>query len=161
MTLSAATLAAELEALEPTSNASEAIERLAYAWEAYFGDATVGVTAVADGTLTAARAAMVGAMPGLSVDAAAAIQAGITAWWTAVAGSAAVIWAGNAPPVLSATVPPSLATIGAALTAAFSANTAASADLATAANVIANVLHPLTLGAVASIGPPASTLPIL
>lgn len=161
MTLSAATLASELEALEPTLDVGEAIEHIADAWAAYFGAATVGVTPVADNTLTAARAAMVSALVGSEVDTAAAWQAGITAWWGAVAASATVIWAGNTPPVLSATVPPGLGSIASTLTVAFAANTAAAVDLATAADVIATVLHTINQGAVASIGPPASTLPIL
>jgi len=149
--------------LAPTSNASSAITALADAWEAYFVEATVGPTQIVAGTLTAAKASMVTALADLNTPAggAAAIQAGIVAWWGVVTPAAAVIWAGNTPPVLSATPPPSLATIAAVLVPVFASNTASSLSAQGAATAIAAALHPLNLGAIAAVGPPAGTVPIL
>ena len=156
-------LADGLEALVPTSDVSAAISALADAWETYFAQATVGPTGVASGTLTAAKGAMVAALASLNATSggAAAIQAGIVAWWGAVVPAAAVIWAGNTPPVLSATPPPSLSTIAAALAPVFASSTSGSLSLQDAVAAIAAVLHPLNLGGIAAVGPPPGTVPIL
>lgn len=163
MVMVAADLAEELEALTPTSDVSSAIAALADAWEAYFVAATVGPTQVATGTLAAAKAAMVTALAGINTPSggATAIQAGIVAWWGVVIPAAAVIWAGNAPPVLSATPPPSLSTIAAVLAPVFASNTGGSLTLQASTTAIAAALHPLNLGAIAAVGPPAGTVPIL
>jgi len=163
MTLSQSTLANGLAGLTPTSDVSAAIATLADAWEAYFSAATVGPTPVVPGTLAPAKAALVTALAGLNAPGggATAIQAGIVAWWGVVVPAAAVIWAGNTPPVLSCTPPPSIGTIAAALVPVFASNQASNLSLTAAAAAIAAVLHPLQLGGIAAVGPPPGTVPIL
>ncbi len=83
------------------------------------------------------------------------------AFWGAVAGSAAAIWPGHSPLVLSATVPPGLVSIAGALGPVFLSNVEARASLSDAANAIASVLHLASLGGIAAVGPPSATFPIL
>jgi len=163
MTLSQSTLADGLAGLTPTSDVTAAISALADAWEAYFEAATVGPTTIATGTLAPAKAALVAALAGLNTPGggATAVQAGIVAWWGVVVPSATAIWAGNTPPVLSCTPPPSLSTIAAVLTPVFASNQASKLSLTAAAAAIAAALHPLQLGGIAAVGPPAGTVPIL
>ncbi len=155
MPLVQATLADELLALEPVGDEPGAIDNLASAWENYFADASVLGIPTTVGSLAAATTAMKGALVGLSVAGAGAakLQAGIVAFWGVVAVSAATIWL-TVPPPLSATPPPGLAGIAAALTPVFASNAAGSLSLADSANAVAAVLHPLQLGGIALIPPP-------
>lgn len=161
MTMLPATLASEMESMEPTDQETDAIDRFAAAWETYFYDAMVGAIPVNPGTLAAATTAMKGAMTGMSGQDAGddAIQAGIIAFWGVVAGSAATIWT-TVPPCTGATPPPNLATIAATLVGVFTGNTSGELDLAAACNAIAAAIHPLNLGGICAIPPPGAATPI-
>ncbi len=163
MPLVQATLGAELGALAPVETELEAIDNFAAAFETYFADASVTGLPTTPGTLTPATAAMKGAMTGMSVAGAAAIQAGITAFWGVVAASGLLIWPSTMPPIASITPPPGLAGISAALAGVFTANTAGKLDLVASANAIAGAIHPTQLGGLALITPPppGMTQPIL
>lgn len=163
MPLSADTLKTELQALIPTDSVAVAIERLATAFTNYFLEAQVGATSVASGTLAVPKAAMVTALAGINAPGAGAavMQAGIIAFWGSVATTAAVIWAGNTPPVVGATVPPGLSGIAAALTPVFAANVAQKRSLVDSCEAIAAALHPLQITGLAAVSPPAGTVPIL
>jgi hypothetical protein len=162
--MSASTLASELEAMVPTTDEAEAIDRLVTAWETYFYEATVSGIACTSGTLAGASAAMRGALVGLSTPglSASKLQSGIVAFWGVVATAAATIWV-TVPLTVAAAPPPGLAGITAGLAGVFGANTAAGLNLADASTAIAAVLHPLNLGGLASLAPPPPglTAPIL
>lgn len=161
MVMLPATLASEMESMEPTDQETEAIDRFAAAWETYFYDAAVGAIPANPGTLAAATTAMKGAMTGMSAQDAGddAIQAGIIAFWGVVATAAPTIWT-TVPPCTGATPPPNLATTSATLVGIFAANTSGELDLAAACNAIAGAIHPLNLGGICAIPPPGAATPI-
>lgn len=161
MVMLSTSLASELENMTPTDQESEAIDRFASAWETYFYDSVVGAIPANPGTLAAATNAMKAAMVGLGTqdNGAAAIQAGITAFWGIVATSAAAIWT-TAPPCTGATPPPNLATISSSLASVFSSNTSAELGLSDACNAIAASLHSSNLGGICVIPVPGAPTPI-
>jgi len=161
MPLSQSKLATELEAMEPAGDELTAIQNFATAFNNYFKDATAGVPAI-PATLDPAKSAMVGAMTGLSITGAAAIQAGITAYWGVVALSGATIWI-LVPPIAAVTPPPGLGGLVASLAAAFTANTVGALDLIASAAAIAAAIHSTQSGALALITPPPPnvTVPIV
>jgi hypothetical protein len=150
-----ATLAAELEKMEPTDQEIDAINAFAAAWEKYMEGSQAPAPAV-PGSFAGAVSSMKGAMTGMSADGAAAgaISGGIGAAWGVVAGAAASIW----PPALSATPPPGIGAIAAALAPVFAANTAGQLDLAASANAIATALHGTHAGGIAIHAPPPAGL---
>lgn len=156
MALVSATLGAGLANMTPTMQEIVAINNFADAFEDYFSLAGVMGIPCTPGSLSGAKAAMIGSMSGLSSSggAAGAITAGITAFWGVVAGAAASIWL-TPFPVASATPPPGLAGLSAALSGAFSANTAGGLGLSDAANVVATAIHGTQLGGIAIV----STIP--
>lgn len=119
----------------------DAIEAWAEAYKLYFADAEANAVPVLAPILETAKAAMAGAMTGLSVTGAAAIQSGITAFWTALAPPASVFTAATL-----ITPPPGLAAI--------------SADILLAApnNVLGKKSAPDALGALVlgDAGPPVN-----
>lgn len=144
MTLSAATLSAGLQVLEPTPNEGVAITRLTDAWEGYFNGATVSGVSLAGGSIAPGLAAFSAALIGMSAPGAgaAALAAAVTAFWTAQAGLATTMWI-TAPIVL---VPPIVPPVGlggllAALTAVFASNASGSLSLVASSDAVANVLH--------------------
>lgn len=160
--LSQAALKSGLAQLTPTTSEATGIDRFATAFKTYFEDATVDGVSVVPAALAGADTALRAALVGISAGGASTkIQAALAAWWVAVSASAAAIWPGHSPPVLSATVPPTLATLATALEAVFAANLAARAELADAADAIATAMHAATIGGVAPVGPPAASFPIL
>lgn len=152
MALVAATLGTGLGAMTPTSEEALAIDAMVTAWESYFSAAMAGPIPVVPGSLSAALATLRGALSGMSSANAGAgkIQSAISAFWATVAGSAGSIW----PAAISATPPPGLGGIAGALSGIFAANTSGSIPLSTAANNIANAIHPLQLGGIAVFPPP-------
>lgn len=136
----------------PTDQEAAAINAFVTAWETYFSTAMAGPVPAIPGSLAGALATMRGALSGVSQgdQGATKIQTAITAFWGTVAGAAGSIW----PPAISATPPPGLGGIGAALTGAFSGNTAGKLDLPTSANNVANAIHPTQLGGMAIFPPP-------
>jgi hypothetical protein len=142
MTLDAGVLATELENLTPVLDESSAITAFANAWHTYFEGATVAGIPANPGSLDPAKVAMIGGLTGLSTTGAVAMKTGITAYWGAIALSPAAIWPVVPQPLVSVIPPPALVTLDALLIAVFASNTASNADLATAAQNIADVLHP-------------------
>jgi len=155
MALLAATLGTQLANMTPQDTEAAAISNLATAFDTYFQGATVAGIPVTPGSTAGAKAAMSGALVGISAPGAGAakIQAGIIAYWGAVVPAAVTIWV-TVPPIISATPPPGLAGIAAAITPVFASNQAGDLPLATAANNVANAIHPTQLGGIAVIGPP-------
>jgi len=162
------TLASGLESMTPTADEPSAIAAFANAWSTYFAGATASGAPAVPGSFTPGIAAMRAAMVGFSAPNAGApgIQAGITAFWGAIATLASVIWV-LAPAVVLAAVtpPPGLGAIAADLLTLFPQNLAANLSLHDAATAIAAKLHTdggtgaLATGASAS-GVPVS-LPVL
>lgn len=161
MPLSSSILGTELAKMEPVATEAEAITNFTNAWEIYFKDASVLGESTATGTLTTAITAMQGAMTGMSTTGAAAIQTGITQFWTTITPLAPTIWV-TVPVVVSIVSPTGLSGIAAALIPVFLANTVGGLSLIDSANAIAAVIHPLQLGGIATItGTPPTTAPIL
>lgn len=169
MPLSASTLADGLKSMEPAADEADAIAAFSAAWATYFYASTVlGISPVPPdpeaepepipGALDNALAALEGGLVGMSATGAAAvkIQAGIVAFWAALNAAAATIWVmiPPVPPVTAVTPPAGLTGIAAALVPVFASNTAAAADLDTAATNIAAAIHPLQLGGIAVLPPP-------
>lgn len=155
MVLVLATLASNLESLEPSDNELDAIDNLAGAWEGYFAGASVLGIPTTTGSLAGATTAMKGALVGLSAPGAApaVIQAGILAFWGVVSGAAATIWI-TVPPTLAAILSPGAFGIAAALPPVFLNNRIADLSLAQAAQAVAAVLHLGGIGGIATLPPP-------
>lgn len=161
MALVQATLGTELQAMVPVGSEAEGIDNFASAFENYFGGATCNGIAVTPGTLAPATAALKLAMVGVGTTGPASIAASIAAFWGIIATSAPTIWV-MAPVLVSATPPPGLAGLAAALATAGTANIAAGLGLVAAAAAIAAAVHPIMLGGLGVIvTPPGGTYPIL
>lgn len=119
MTMNATTLKDELVAIGLFDTEPAAIAGWAAAFRKYFeyAEARVPVNAIALGT---PEAAMAGAMTGLSTSGAAAITAGVTAFWSSLALLPATYFTG----AMLITPPPLLSGVTALLTATFAANIA-------------------------------------
>jgi hypothetical protein len=157
MALVQSTLASGLEALEPTDDEAIAVQRIADAFDDYFAGASVNGSPAVPAALAPCKAAMVAAMTGLSTTggAAAAIQAGILAYWTTLLPLASAVWPATVGPVIPPAVPPAgLAGIAAALAPVFTANTSGGLSLVASAAAVAAALHPLQLGGLVNLGPP-------
>ena len=161
MALVSNTLASELESMVAVDTEAEGINNFSAAFENYFYDSTCGGVTATPGTLTAASTALKAAMVGVNSAGAAKIAAGIVAFWAVVGASAPTIWV-ILPPLVSATPPPGLGGLSAAIAAAGAANIAAEASLEQSAATMATAIHTIMLGGlgVATI-PPGRTLPIL
>ena len=162
MPFSQDTLAQELQKMVPVDNEPAGINNFAEAWEEYFSESTVAGATVVPGTLAAAPTALKTAMGGVAnVDSAKAIADGIDAFWGVVETSAATIWI-TVPPLASATKPPTLGAIEAAVAAAGTANIAAKLSLEDSADAIATAIHPNNLGGLAkNTAVPPVDIPIL
>lgn len=162
MPLIQATLASGLQNLAPVDVEASAAQNFADAWETYFMGASVAGVPV--GSLAAAKSAMVGALTGMSAPGggAAIIQAAITSFWGVVTASASTLWVIPPNVVPSATPPPGLGGIAAALSAVFASNSAdPTKTIAQAAASIATVLHTNGgLGGIAIVQPPPVSSPI-
>ena len=156
-------LATELVAMVPVITEVEGIDNFATAFENYFYDSVVTAIPVNSLSLVNSTNALKGAMTGASVDAAAAIQAGIIAFWAQVVIDFALIW--TTAPVLVLVVPPTgLSGIATALLSVFTSNKDLVLELEAAVAQIAAVLHPTQLGGIATLGPPppaGTPVPIL
>jgi len=157
MAMSSIALKSELLALELYETEAAAISGWAAAWDNYFQDAESNAIPVTPGSTAAAKAAMAGAMTGLSTAGAAALATAITAYWATLALTPGAIFAGAiaiAPPAL-------LANIQADLEIVFAANTSGSASKDAAMTAIANALHTDNLGGIATFPDPIGPKPIL
>jgi hypothetical protein len=170
MTLASATLATGFETLEVTDNVNVAIGRIATAFTDYMaGSSVLGVSALPAILEAAPKTAMIGAMSGLNSlnGAAAAITAGITAFWNSLLGIEATIWI-MVPPVIivpsTLIVPAGLAGLQSVIQGAFDTNVNAKATLPVAAATLATEIHSTQLGATVqtqSVPSPPVVSPIL
>src|SRR3990172_7403360 len=138
MPLVQATLATQLDT-QVQNVTTEAAARTAWAqaWRNYFASAASNAVPITPAALTAAQAAMAPALTGLSLTGAAAIQAGILAWWGALGAEPAAAFPGATLIVL----PPLTAGIAAALAPVFVANKGPGVTKTQALNAIATALH--------------------
>lgn len=153
MTMSATTLKNELVNMGLFTDEPSAIAGWAAAFRKYFEDAVAGAVPVTKPALATPEAAMVGAMAGLSTAGAAAITAGITAFWTSLAASPAAYFTG----ATVITPPPGLAGLTALLTATFATNTSTSASASAAYTAIAANIHTSNAGGSATLPGPVVT----
>lgn len=142
MAMSDSTLADELKAMPLFDNEPDAVAAWADAFDVYFQDAEAGAggPVVPDG-LSACKSAMEGALSGMSGSGAgaAAIQAGILAYWGAIVP--AVAWA----TCTGVTPPPGLTGLAAALAPVFLANTAPGVTKEQAFDAIAAAIHAINI----------------
>jgi hypothetical protein len=156
MVLAATTLGDELKSMALFGNESDAISAWAASYREYFEGATANGVTVLSAALVAPEAAMIGAMTGLSTGGALSIQAGIVAFWTALALLPAAAW----PTSILITPPPLLAGIAAALEPVFLANTTGGLSKDASMSAIATAIHTNSLtGSVTWPGP--SAFPVL
>ena len=160
MTLSADTLATELEALDPTDTEPVAIDRLSAAFDNYFNESTCGGASLT-GDTTPAIEAMALALVGMNAPGQGFVklQAGVIAYWGALSAIAATLWI-TVPPLVSTTPPPTLSGIAAALLAVGNANTAAALSKEDSCAAIAASLHTFNLGGFGVTAVPSS-IPII
>lgn len=165
MALTLSVLASGLEALEPTLDEAEAIQRIVDAWEAYFDGSALGAGSCVPGSYASALSAMQAAMSGMSSENAAAnaFQTGLTAFWSTIAPLAATVWPQVAPMVTTppATPPTTLSGVAALLQAQWDADSVAGVSLSESAQNMATILHGNAgLGGICVIfTPPATSTP--
>ncbi|MCP4448274.1 MAG: hypothetical protein GY811_23485 [Myxococcales bacterium] len=149
MALTESTLATELEALTPDATALEAVHRFAAAYAAYIAGATVSGSPIL--ATSAGETAMVENMafplPGTAAGAAAAISAGVVAYWGAMVATPAAHFTG----ATIITPPPEILALTAALTVTLAD---ASKTLAQQAAAMAGDLHAASTGATATLAAP-------
>ena len=157
MPMSPITLANEVAALPLTLDVTVAINGWTNAWINYFAASSAGpVPCVKPVLETTPKLLMAAAMTGMATAGAAALQAGILAFWGGVASLATAVY----PTATTVTPPPGLAGLSAALIPVFIANTTGKLSKIDSAVAIANVMHPLNLGGTAVIVAPPP-VPIL
>lgn len=148
--------------MAPTNSEATAIQNFADAWDNYFKGASVSGVSAVPAALASAKSAMIGAMTGLSTTGAAAMQAGIIAYWGAVSTGFAAIWLIPPNTVVAAAPPTGLSGLAAALTTVFATNAAdPTKTIGQATAAIAAVLHTTGgLGGIATVQPPPVSAPI-
>jgi len=145
MALSESTLATALENMTPTLTAGEGEQALAEAYGDYMANrAQASLVLITQASVESfAVPAMAGAMaftPGASSsEGAAAVVAGLVAFWGALVAAPALYFSGA-----TLITPPTFAGLQAALAAAFDANTSGEATLEEAAEALGAVIHPAT-----------------
>lgn len=167
MALSESTLAAEFGAMPLTMDEDEAADNLSTAWDNFFQDAVCNAVPVTSGTTAGAKAAMKTALVGMSAPGAGPLlfETSLIAYWGVVATSAPAIWPAVAPPLASATPPPTLVpgAVTAVLIPVFVANVVGALSKADSCAAVAAALYPVAavggLGVVSA--PPPPTYPIL
>lgn len=151
MAMAQATLAAELQNLTPVITEAEAIANWVDAYGAFAAEAEAATPILEDG-IDLGKDAMATAMVGMSADGQAStkIEAGIQAFWGAVATGLTSSFAGA-----TAITPPPHAGLKGALDSTFLANTSGAVSLEDATDAIATVLHGLAIvgGTVTTPGP--------
>jgi hypothetical protein len=138
MAMSASALATQLLNLTPVATEATAIARLADAYAAFASSAIAGVAPITPAGVALGKAAMSSALVGVSAPGAGAavLASAVQAFWVAVAGGLATSFA-----TATAIAAPPNAGLQVALAATFASNTASRADLATATQAVATVLH--------------------
>jgi hypothetical protein len=150
MALSQSTLKAKLLDMGLFSTEPAACAAWAHAYRLYFASAAAGAVPVVPSALDAPENAMKGGMTGLSVTGPAAIQAGVLAFWTSLAGVAASAF----PASTTVTPPAGVSALSGTLTAVFAANMAGSKSAADSYDAIATAIHAASAGGQAVFPPP-------
>lgn len=150
--LSKSTLKSKLLEVGLQSTESEACLAWAEAYRTYFSSAAAGPVPVVAAALATPKSEMAAAMTGLSVTGAAAIQAGVAAFWTSLAGVAATAF----PASTTATPPAGVTALAAALTAVFLANTSGSLSAEDSYDAIAAAIHTASTGGIAVFPTPSA-----
>ncbi len=161
MPLLPTTLSDALTNMTPTGEESEAITAFANAYVSFMSEATAGGVPIIPAALEVPKAACILGMTGLSTDGKAAIQNGVTQFWTTMALPAVTValW-----PLATAITPPTtLSSISVGLEGVFATNTTAGLSLEAACETIALVLYTASIGgsAVLSVPIPGTIVPIL
>jgi len=157
MPLTHTTLANELKIMVPVATETEGIANWSTAWENYFNESTVLGISVTPNSLVGAITSMKAAMVGINSapNGCAILQAGIVAFWNTVIASAPTIWV-TTPLIMIAMPPPNLTTIATTLEPIFAANISNNLDIESATAAVAEALHSLQLGGIATMTPPPS-----
>jgi len=150
MALSASALKSNFLGMGLFDNEPDAREAWAHAYRLYFESAAAGAVPVVPSALTAPENAMKEALSGLSVTGGVAIQAGVLAFWTSLAGVAATAFPGST----SVTPPAGLSGLSAMLTSVFSVNVASSSSASDSYQAIATAIHSASAGGQAIFPPP-------
>lgn len=151
-----ATLATELEALGPTSNAAAAVQTIGDSYGVYMGGATsngVPLTGAAGG-VSAMAAALAFPVPSTFGEAGAALAAGVSAFWDAMVAAPSTFFAGASV----ITPPAGLAALPGSLAAVLAANIGQSLESCAAA--IAAAIHDASTGGTATF-PGPTVAPVL
>ena len=162
MVMTAITLENGLNNMAIVDNEADAIDNFVTAWSDYAYNSSVLAIPATVGTLAGSLTAMRGALVGMSgTDAGSGKwQDAITAFWNVALAAAVSIWLIPPPNVLTIIAPiPGLSSIAATLDGIFAANTAGELSLAAASTAIANGIHPLQIGGIATITPPPPAVP--
>lgn len=154
MAMTQAKLASELNVMDPTGDSALAAQRLAQAYANYCADATA-LTPILPAGVELGRVAMQSALLGMNTGGQAVFEAGILAFWTAVAGGLTLSFA-----AAIAITPPTNAFNFAP---AYDLNLAGGVTKAQATANIAAVWHPATIvgGTVSTPGIPVIVTPII
>ena len=155
MALLPATLADELIAnLDNFTTEPEAAAAWADSFDTYFQSAMAGALPVAPLVTAGAKANMQSALSGMSADSAGStsIVAGITAYWLALAATAATLFVA-VPPATSITPPPGLSSLKSALDVNFLANSTGMVAKEAAITLIATTIHLTQVGGIAVFPP--------
>ncbi len=156
MALIPSVLAAGLKNLNPTMQEIDAVNAIASAYNDFISGAMAGPVPIIPAALSAAKAAMIGSLTGVSNSGGAAtvISNAVTAYWGVMAGAGAALF----PTAISITPPPTLSLIGTLLGPIFTANTQGKLSLSDCADNVANVIATNSNGGIAIFPPPPTGL---
>jgi hypothetical protein len=127
------------------SDEESARDAWASAFEKYFESATAGIVPVVPSALATPQSDMADGMTGLSVTGPLAIQAGVSAFWTALAAIAVTAF----PLSTTVTPPAGITSLSATLTAVFSSNIVGLKSQDASYDAIATAIHSACAGGIA------------
>lgn len=154
--MSPGVLAAQLANLVPVASEAAAIVTMTNAYGTFAADAVAGPSPITAAGVALGKAAMQGVLVGMSAPGAGAavLAVAVQAFWVAVASGLGASFAGAI-----AIVPPPNAGLQALLLSTFASNTAARADLPTAALAVATAMYnQAIIGGTATIPVPVPTV---
>lgn len=157
--LAAAALASELDAnIVIVETEPEAITAWGDSIGTWFEGATANAVAALPAGIAPATAALKSGLVGLSATGSAALVAGLTAFWAALASAPAAVF----PAATLIVPPPTIGAAQAALDAVFAANVAAELSQADALNAVATAIYSNAfVGGTATFPLPIGVVPIL
>lgn len=142
MALSNVTLHTELLNMVPVATEAESASALTDAYAVYAAGATANGVPLTSAGIVLGQAAMLSALSGMSSpnQGANRLRSGFNAFWTAIAGAAAVSFPGS-----TLVTPPPFSALEGLLASTFSTNTSGELSLSTALQNVANAIHAATL----------------